>query len=74
LGFTSSKVDTSLFIFSHDDVQIYMPVYVDVIVTVGSNHVVVNHLVHSLADSFPIKDLGVLSYFLDLKRLTLMGA
>jgi hypothetical protein len=51
-----------------------MPVYVDVIVTVGSNHVVVNHLVRSLADSFPIKDLGVLSYFLDLKRLTLMGA
>jgi hypothetical protein len=51
-----------------------MPAYVDVIVTVGSNHVVVNHLVHSLADSFPIKDLGVLSYFLDLKRLTLMGA
>ncbi|KAK1662802.1 hypothetical protein QYE76_050961 [Lolium multiflorum] len=29
LGFTSSKADTSLFIFSRDGVQIYMLVYVD---------------------------------------------
>ena len=36
LGFVSSKADTSLFIFSHQGVQIYMLVYVDDIVIAGS--------------------------------------
>jgi hypothetical protein len=35
LGFTSSKVDTSLFIYSHHGVQIFMLVYVDDIVIAG---------------------------------------
>jgi hypothetical protein len=60
LGFTSSKADTSLFIFSRDGVQIYMLVYVDDIVIAGSTPGVVACLVRSLSDSFPIKDLGPL--------------
>ncbi|XP_071677013.1 uncharacterized mitochondrial protein AtMg00810-like [Lolium perenne] len=67
LGFTSSKADTSLFIFSRDGVQIYMLVYVDDIVIAGSTPGVVDRLVQSLSDSFPIKDLGPLDYFLGLK-------
>jgi hypothetical protein len=67
LGFTSSKADTSLFIFAQDGVHIYMLVYVDDIVIVGSTPEVVDHLVHSLYATFPIKDMGKLDYFLGLE-------
>jgi histone deacetylase 1/2 len=67
LGFVSSKADTSLFIFSRDGVQIYMLVYVDDIVIAGSTPEVVDRLVRSLMDTFPIKDLGKLDYFLGLE-------
>jgi hypothetical protein len=67
LGFVSSKADTSLFIFSQGDICIYMLVYVDDIVIVGSTSAVVDRLVQSLSESFPIKDMGKLDYFLGLE-------
>jgi hypothetical protein len=67
LGFVSSKADTSLFIYSHQGVQIFMLVYVDDIVIAGSTPDVVDVLVRSLAATFPIKDLGRLEYFLGLE-------
>jgi histone deacetylase 1/2 len=67
LGFVSSKADTSLFIFSQGEVCIYMLVYVDDIVIAGSTLEVVDRLVKSLSDSFPIKDMGQLDYFLRLE-------
>jgi histone deacetylase 1/2 len=67
LGFISSKADTSLFIFSQMGVQIYMLVYVDDIVIAGSSSVAVDRLISSLSESFPIKDLGTLEYFLGLE-------
>jgi histone deacetylase 1/2 len=67
LGFTSSKADTSLFIFSRDGVRIYMLVYVDDIVIAGSTPGAVDRLVRALSAHFPIKDLGVLDYFLGLE-------
>ena len=67
LGFVSSKADTSLFIFDQRGVQIYMLMYVDDIVIAGSTTTAVDGLVKSLADSFPIKDLGTLEYFLGLE-------
>jgi hypothetical protein len=60
LGFVSSKVDTSLFIFSQHGVQIYMLVYVDDIVIAGFTPAAVDRLVASLSENFPIKDLGTL--------------
>jgi hypothetical protein len=60
LGFVASKADTSLFTFTHQDVQVYMLVYVDDIVIAGSTPSVVDCLVRSLSASFPIKDLGSL--------------
>ena len=66
LGFVSSKADTSLFFFRYRDVQIYMLVYVDDIAIAGSSPRAVDGLVHALAASFPIKDLGPLEYFLGL--------
>ena len=44
-----------------------MLVYVDDIVIAGSTSAVVDRLVQSLSDSFPIKDLGQLEYFLGLE-------
>jgi histone deacetylase 1/2 len=67
LGFVPSKADTSLFFFHHDGVQVFMLVYVDDIVIAGSSPAVVDRLVRSLSDTFPIKDLGLLEYFLGLE-------
>jgi hypothetical protein len=44
-----------------------MLIYVDDIVIAGSTPGVVDRLVRSLSDSFPIKDLGPLDYFLGLE-------
>ena len=75
LGFVASKADTSLFTFTHKDVQIYMLVYVDDIVIAGSTPSAVDCLVRSLSASFPIKDLGTLEYFLGLEAcLAILGA
>jgi hypothetical protein len=67
LGFVPSKADTSLFVFHHDGVQVFMLVYVDDIVIAGYTPAAVDHLVRSLSDTFPIKDLGPLEYFLGLE-------
>jgi hypothetical protein len=67
LGFISSKADTSLFIFSQGDVCIYMLVYIDDIIIVGYTSIVVDRFVQSLLESFPIKDMGKLDYFLGLE-------
>ena len=67
LGFVPSRADASLFFFRHQDVQIYMLVYVDDIVIAGSSPRAVDGLVDSLAATFPIKDLGLLEYFLGLE-------
>jgi hypothetical protein len=44
-----------------------MQVYIDDIVIVGSTPSVVDHLVWSLSNTFPIKDLGPLENFLGLE-------
>ena len=49
LGFVSSKANTSLFIFSHGSVHIYMLVYVDDIVIAGSTPGAVDGLVRALS-------------------------
>ncbi|KAK1626918.1 hypothetical protein QYE76_001233 [Lolium multiflorum] len=67
LGFTSSKADTSLFVFSQAPVYIRMLMYVDDIVIASSSSAAVDKLVQALSDTFPIKDLGPLEYFLGLE-------
>jgi hypothetical protein len=67
LGFVSSKADTSLFIFQRDGISIFMLVYMDDIVIAGSTSTAVELLIRSLSESFPIKDLGRLEYFLGLE-------
>lgn len=67
LGFITSIADTSLFIFSHGSVTIYMLVHVDDIVIASSSDVVTDRLLHQLSATFPVKNLGQLRYFLGIE-------
>jgi histone deacetylase 1/2 len=67
LSFIASKADTSLFIFEHQGVVIYMLVYVDGIVLPVSSLSAIEKLVATLSSSFPIKDLGRLEYFFGIE-------
>ncbi|XP_062219189.1 serine/threonine-protein kinase CTR1-like isoform X2 [Phragmites australis] len=67
LGFASSKADTSLFIFCKDGVTTYVLIYVDDLVIVSSSESSIGNLLSQLHQSFAIKDLGPLHYFLSIE-------
>jgi hypothetical protein len=67
LGFVPSKADVSLFIYKLDKVTIYMIVYVDDIIVVSSTASASDWLLVQLHQSFPVKDLGRLGYFLAIE-------
>jgi hypothetical protein len=67
LGFHSSKVDTSLFFYSHDGITMFMLIYVDDIIVVSSSNDVVTTLLQNIENEFALKDLGNLHYFLGIE-------
>lgn len=67
LGFHGSKTDPSLFIYSHGGTLLYMLVYVDDIILTGNNSQAIDKVVKCLNQSFAVKDMGSLSYFLGLE-------
>jgi hypothetical protein len=67
LGFHGSLVDTSLFVYLHGSIQIYMLVYVDDIIITGTHPNVISDIITKLQSEFPLKDLGPLSYFLGIQ-------
>lgn len=67
LGFTSSKADASLFIFSQGGVTIYMLIYVADIIIVSSCPNATEKLIKKLMNNFAAKDLGLLEYFLGIE-------
>jgi histone deacetylase 1/2 len=67
LGFHAAKTDTSLFVFHQAGITIYMLVYVDDIVVVSSCPTAAASLVRRLGQTFPVKDLGPLHYFLGVE-------
>lgn len=69
LGFLQSKSDTSLFVFHHNSVHVIVLVYVDDIVITGSDDLFVARIITQLGESFALKDLGTLSYFLGIEVL-----
>ena len=73
LGFVPSATDTSLFIFNHSGVTIYMLVYVDDIVIASSSSAASDRLLQQLSDSFPVKDLGPLHLFLGIEVIRNSG-
>jgi hypothetical protein len=67
LGFKGSLVDTSLFIYIHGSIQMYMLVYVDDILITGTHPAIIQSIIAKLQTEFPLKDLGPLSYFLGIQ-------
>jgi hypothetical protein len=67
LGFHASKADTSLFYFYHNDITMFVLVYVDDIITASSSQKATKQLLHKLSQEFKLKDLGDLHYFLGIE-------
>jgi histone deacetylase 1/2 len=67
LGFVPSKADVSLFIYKDSSVTVYILVYVDDIIVVSSTTSAADRLLQQLRCDFPVKDLGVLGYFLGIE-------
>jgi histone deacetylase 1/2 len=67
LRFVPSKADVSLFVYKRHGVTIFMLVYVDDIIVVSSTAQAVDRLLVQLRQSFPVKDLGKLGYFLGIE-------
>ncbi|KAI3680197.1 hypothetical protein L2E82_50582 [Cichorium intybus] len=66
-GFTCSRADTSLFVFSRDSCVMYLLVYVDDLILTGNQETTITAFIARLNREFAIKDLGDLSYFLGLE-------
>ncbi|KAJ0852480.1 putative RNA-directed DNA polymerase [Helianthus annuus] len=68
-GFVQSKCDHSLFVMLKPGVTVFLLVYVDDIVVTGNSIVEIEKIKHVLHETFRIKDLGVLKYFLGIEVL-----
>ncbi|KAJ0535497.1 putative RNA-directed DNA polymerase [Helianthus annuus] len=69
VGFVQSKCDHSLFVMSKGSVSVFLLVYVDDIVITGNSDIEIKNVKHVLNETFKIKDLGVLKYFLGIEVL-----
>jgi hypothetical protein len=67
LGFQASKVDTSLFFYSQENIQMFMLVYVDDIIVASSSDQATQALLQDLQKEFALKVLGELNYFLGIE-------
>jgi hypothetical protein len=67
LGFLASKADISLYLFNKAGLQIYFLIYVDDIIIISSSTAATDRLLGQLRSEFAVKDLGPLSYFLEIE-------
>jgi hypothetical protein len=67
LKFTSSKSDSSLFIYKAHVITILVLIYVDDIIITGSHSMAITRLINDLHSSFALKDLGRLNFFLGVE-------
>ncbi|KAJ0472560.1 putative RNA-directed DNA polymerase [Helianthus annuus] len=68
-GYVQSKCDHSLFMMSKSEITVFLLVYVDDIVITGNSEVEIKRIKHILHETFRIKDLGILKYFLGIEVL-----
>ncbi|KAJ9566937.1 hypothetical protein OSB04_002903 [Centaurea solstitialis] len=66
IGFTHSKTDSSLFIFSKGSATAYLLLYVDDIILTASSADLLRRTISMLSTEFAMSDLGDLSYFLGI--------
>ncbi|XP_019095609.1 PREDICTED: uncharacterized protein LOC109130482 [Camelina sativa] len=67
LGFHNSLADTSLFTLCCGSDFVYLLIYVDDILIIGSNNGLITHILALLAERFSVKDAEALNYFLGIK-------
>ncbi|KAL3338038.1 hypothetical protein AABB24_030290 [Solanum stoloniferum] len=66
IGFTNSRCDNSLFIYSKGLDMAYILLYVDDIILIASSDALRCSIMALLSSEFPMKDLGLLNYFLGI--------
>jgi hypothetical protein len=67
LGFVSSSVDSSLFMFHHGNVHIYLLIYVDDILITGTSSSHIASVIHQLQQVFKLKDFENLHFFIGIQ-------
>jgi len=67
IGFSSSKVNPSLFLYHSNASHVFLRVYVDYIIVIGNHMATIQTIITKLQANFAIKDLGSLSYFLGIQ-------
>ena len=72
-GFSPSRSDPSLFIYSHGDTRAYFLVYVDDLLVTGNNDKFLQSFIQALATRFSLKNLGVPHYFLGVELIPNAG-
>ncbi|GJV81664.1 ribonuclease H-like domain-containing protein [Tanacetum coccineum] len=66
VGFSSSRCDSSLFIYQHGSEVAYLLIYVDGIVLTASSTDLLRRIISSLHKEFDMTNLGALNYFLGI--------
>ncbi|GKE82236.1 ribonuclease H-like domain-containing protein, partial [Tanacetum coccineum] len=66
VGFSSSRCDSSLFIYQNGSEVAYLLIYVDDIVLTASSTNLLRRIISSLYKEFDMTDLGALNYFLGI--------
>ena len=69
LGFVTSRIDSSLFVYSRCNALTYFLVYVDDLIITGSDPSLVDNIIRKLHSKFSTKDLRVLSFFCGVEVL-----
>nr|GEW08258.1 3-ketoacyl-CoA synthase 5-like [Tanacetum cinerariifolium] len=67
LGFTHSHADTSFFTYYTKDISLVLLIYVDDILITGNSLSFINTINQKLHQTFSIKDLGPLHYYLGIE-------
>lgn len=73
VGFCPSKTDVSLFVYFIDSIQLYLLMYVDDILVMGSDSTSVSSLVSWMAVEFKVWDMGAPTFFLGIEMVSYSG-
>ena len=67
MGFECAQSDHGLYIFSRDDIRIFVPVFVDDITLAGKKSAKFDSLIEELSSNFKLRDLGPTTQLLGLE-------
>ncbi|GKE91152.1 ribonuclease H-like domain-containing protein [Tanacetum coccineum] len=68
-GFSPSRCDSSLFIYTQGSQVAYLLIYVDDIILIASSSVLLQQIIDSLHKEFDMTDLGALNYFFGISAV-----